>query len=223
MTEKGSTSSTSNWQRLQLADFGKPAANEPAKTRTASANKVAEENNSDYEQTQGYLRGYDDGLAEGRVAGFAAGEASGTSVGQQAANQLLALAANLDKTVTEAEQEIASEVLALALEISRQILRQTVAVNSDVVLPVIREALAQLPQQHAAIHLHPDDVASVRKYAAEQFQHAGHRIHEDPQLQRGDVVIEANGAQVDATLATRWRRIVESLGSKTPWIDDEKS
>ena len=57
----------------------------------------------------------------------------------------------------------------------------------------------------------------MRSYAGDQLSHVGHRIHEDARLQRNDVSIEAGGAHVDATLATRWRRVVETLGRDLAW------
>lgn len=218
MTEK---KSPQNWQRLQLADFGKS----PDKPRPALTVANKQQNSaaaSEPDQTQGFLRGYDDGLVAGRFEGFAAGEAAGSAEGRQAANQLLSIAANLDHALTEVNREIADEILALALEISRQMLRQAIAVKPDVVLSVIRDALTHLPHHHAAIYLNPEDAALVRRYAGDQFAHAGHHIHEDPRLKRNDVIIEANGAQVDATIETRWRRVVDSLGGDTNWIDTGK-
>lgn len=220
MTDKASAPS---WQRLKLADFGNSADSTHLGMSPVQKPAKAGKPEPASDQAHGFTKGYDDGLAAGRVEGFAAGEAAGMAEGQQAAHQLLSLAASLDRTLTDLNQEIADEVLALALEIAHQVLRQAVATKPDVVLPVVREALGQLPHQHAAIYLHPADAELVRKHAGDQLSHAGHRIHEDPKLRRGDVMIESNGAQVDATLATRWRRIVESLGSTTPWINDEKT
>lgn len=222
MTDKRSPP---NWQRLKMADFGntasKPQANLALAAKQAKQAKTNAAN--EHDQTQGFLRGYDDGLVAGRFEGFTAGEAAGAAEGRQAANQLLSLAANLDRALTEIDQEIADEILALALEISRQMLRQAIAVKPEVVLAVINDALTHLPHHHAAIYLNPDDAALVRKHAGDQLSHAGHHIHEDPRLRRNDVIIEANGAQVDATLETRWRRVVESLGGKNSWTDDDKS
>lgn len=218
MTEK---KSSQNWQRLKLADFGQPA-DTPRPALSVAGKQEKPSAPGEQEQTQGFLRGYDDGLVAGRFEGFAAGEAAGSAEGRQAANQLLSLAANLDQALTEVSQDIADEILALALEVSRQMLRQTIAVKPDVVLSVIRDALTHLPHHHAAIYLNPEDAALVRRYAGDQFAHAGHQIHEDPRLKRNDVIIEANGAQVDATIETRWRRVIDSLGGRASWIDEEK-
>jgi flagellar assembly protein FliH len=220
MTDK---KSTLNWQRLQLADFGSTSDKIRPIAPVVQKQNPDPKGKDEHDQTQGFLQGYDDGLVAGRIEGFTAGEAAGAAEGQQAARQLLSLAASLDQSLIGLDQEIAEEILTLSLEIARQILRQTVAVKSEVVLAVVREALNQLPHQHAAIYLNPEDANLLRKNSGDQLAHAGHRINEDPLLQRGDVVIEANGAHVDATLSTRWRRIVESLGNNSLWIDDEKS
>lgn len=218
MTNKGSAP---DWQRLQLADFGSTA--EGARSNaTTNRKKALAATQHDNEKSQGFLKGYNEGLSTGHTEGFAAGETAGAAEGRQAADQLLLVASKLDLALTRIDREIAEEVLALSLEIARQMVRQTIAAKPETVLTVVEDALSQLPHMHAVIYLHPADAALVRKHSGDQLSHAGHRIHEDNRMQRGDVIIESGGAQVDATLATRWRRILESLGSKTPWIDEER-
>ena len=78
-------------------------------------------------------------------------------------------------------------------------------------LAVVGEALAQLPHQHAAIHLSTDAFA-VRSYLGDALAHAGHRILEEPAMKPGDCLLESGGSQIDATTATRWRRVIENLG-----------
>jgi flagellar assembly protein FliH len=62
----------------------------------------------------------------------------------------------------------------------------------------------------------------TRSYAGEQLSHSGHRIHENAKLARGDVMIEAGSSQIDASLATRWRRVLATIGQDTPWLADDK-
>ena len=118
----------------------------------------------------------------------------------------------------ELDQAVADELTSLALAIAQQVLRQTIAIQPESIIGVIHQALAEMPLQHAAIHLHPDDASLARSYAGDQLTHAGHRIHENPKLAHGDVVIESGGSHLDATMATRWRRVVETLGKDTPWV-----
>lgn len=220
MTDKVSAP---NWQRLKLNDFGSTGDNGRGGHGLSQKPAAVTDNKAESELAQGFQKAYAEGQRTGHAAGFAAGEAAGAAEGRQAAQQLMAVATKLDNSLSGLDDEIAQEVLALALEIARQMLCQSIALKPDVVLAVVREALNQIPHQHAAIYLNPTDAALLRKHSGEQLGHEGHRIHEDSRLHPGDVVLEASGAQVDASLATRWRHIVEGLGNKTPWIDVEES
>ncbi len=66
-------------------------------------------------------------------------------------------------------------------------------------------------------------MALVRQHLGEQLSHGGHRLQEDARLQRGECRIDGQGAQVDATLETRWRRVLESIGhDRARWqVPDE--
>ena len=206
------------WERWELASFdgaAEVAGGIPGKP--ASPELSAEEIREIREQAQreGHKAGYAVGLAEGAAAGLAQAEAAG----REEALRLATTLENLEKCITELNQAVADDLLALSMEIARQLVRQTVAAKPDVVLGVIREALEQLPLLHAAVRLNPEDASLVRLRAGDQLAHAGHRIHEDPKLKRGDVIIEAGGSHLDASLASRWRRVVQALGQDAPWTD----
>ncbi|MBN8440742.1 MAG: flagellar assembly protein FliH [Thauera sp.] len=156
------------------------------------------------------------GHAEGYAAGFEAGREAGLAEGAAAVSQsverLGQLADNLDQALTQLDQEVAEDLMALAIEIARQMVQHTLATHPQTILETVRSALALIPQGHAQIRLHPDDYELVRQHMGEHLGHAGHRLVEDAELQRGSCRIDSAGAQVDATLETRWRRILESLG-----------
>ena len=153
-----------------------------------------------------------EGQAEGHSAGHEQGYAEGKALAEEEATRLVALAEQLEQALTGIDHEVAEELMALAIELARQMVRETLAQHPESILDTIRLALQQLPQGHAHIHLHPDDLALVRKHSGEQLSHSGHRLQEDANLMRGDCRVDAGGAQVDATLETRWRRVLESLG-----------
>lgn len=208
-------SSLTAWERWELASFdaaSEPLAGAPAKNATValSEEEIREQVRREVHQ-EAYAAGHAEGLAAGRMEAEAAG--------REEALRLAAAMESLEQCIAELERSVADDLLALGVEIARQVVRQTVAVKPDLVLGVIREALDQLPMLHAAIRLNPEDASLVRLRAGDQLSHAGHRIHEDPKLKRGDVVIEAGGSHVDASLATRWRRTVEALGQNAPWVD----
>ncbi len=210
------------WERWELASFdnGTMVAANGAAIHAAAAEKTnvpldrAEiERLCAEAQKEGYQAGYDSGYQIGKRDGYAAGQ---TAAKEEAAR--IGKAANeLDQALQEFDQQVADELLALAVEIARQVLRKEIAERPETILAVVNEALKHLPHQHVAIHLNPEDASLVRSYQGDVLAHAGHRILEEPTLKRGDCLLEAGGSQIDASTATRWRRVIESLGIASAW------
>ena len=210
-------SSLTAWERWELASFDPNAGG----GERAESPAEAEELQALREQAAraGHEEGYAAGHAEGLAQGLAAGQTQAEAMGREEALRLARTADALEACIAELNDAVAAELLALSLEVARQLVRQTIAARPEVILGAIREALEQFPLQHASIRLNPEDASLVRLRAGDQLTHAGHRIHEDAKLARGDVVVEAGGSHIDATLSARWRRIVDSLGQAAPWVD----
>ncbi len=155
---------------------------------------------------------------EGRLAGYAAGQAAA----REEAVRLQRAVEGLEQALTELDQQVADELLALAVEIARQVVRREISAHPEVILGVVHEALEQLPHQHATIYLNPEDSSLVRSHLGDSLAHAGHRILEAPHLKQGDCLVEVGGSQIDAKVATRWRRVVESLGIESAWTQPEE-
>jgi flagellar assembly protein FliH len=204
----------SAWERWEMASFdeARPAVSRPPASPGPAAAAVVLPTASEIEQIhkqsqeQGYQAGYAEGAAKARA---------------EAAN-LAGLVRQLDEALVNIDREVAAELLALSVEIARLVIGQTLAVHPEAILDVVHAALAELPHQHAAIHLHPDDALLVRTHMGEQLTHTGHRILDDAQVARGGCIIESGGSQVDGALATRWRRVLESMGTPSEWIVADK-
>lgn len=211
------------WERWELASFdeGKipppaaapPVAPPPPEEEVMQAMRLptAEEIDKLYQEAR------EEGLKKGREEGAQAGFKEGQAKALAEAQRLTKTVAKLEKSLDELDFLIADEVLALAVELAREVIRQEITARPETLLTVVREALAQLPHHHAAIYLHPDDASLLRSYMGDQLAHGGHRIHEDFKLTRGDCVLEAGGSQLDATVAMRWQRVLESLGISRAW------
>lgn len=216
-----------SWQ-LDSIDDGTPAPRPPLKKSPIPAGMkmpTAAELEQVHQDIHAEARrqGYEEGHAEGLTLGIAVGKAEGEKAGRAAAAQLLAVAAKLDSALAELDGAVAEELTALALEIARQTLCQSIEYKPETIIGVVREAVGQLSHQHANIYLHPEDASLVRMYSGDQLAHAGHRIQDDTRLKRGDVLVESGGAQIDGTVANRWKRVVASLGLTTPWVEEEKT
>lgn len=204
------------WERWELAEFDGPTsrlANPRPAGEQAPQAAVVLPTAADVERIheeahrQGYQAGYEEGQLKAR------GEAE----------RLGRAAIQLEDALAGLESGVADELLALALELARQVVRREIHAYPESLLDVVREALAQLPHQHAAIYLHPEDASLVRSYLGEQLTHAGHRIHEDDQLKRGDCKLEASGGHLDASVATRWQRVLDGLGMESAWQETPTS
>ena len=197
------------WQRWELASLGPAAARIPAAgTQTKSAAKLPTAEDIERIHRDAHKQGYDAGYEEG------------TARARMEALRLHTLVEQLDGALMEFDQKVAEELLGLALEVARQVLRQAIAARPETILEVVKEALLQLPHQHAALYLHPEDASLVRSYLGDQLAHAGHRLHEEPAMARGGVRVDAGGSHLDASVETRWRRVIESMGAASEWIEN---
>lgn len=158
---------------------------------------------------------------EAHESGYAAGYEEGAARARSEAETIGGLLENLHTSLQGLEQSIAEQLLALSVEIAGQILRQSLRIKPELILPVVREAVSALPphQGHPILLVHPDDATLIRTHLGEQLAHNSWRIIEDTTLTAGGCRVELASSEVDATLETRWRRVVEALGSSREWLD----
>jgi flagellar assembly protein FliH len=222
-TDTRPVASLTAWERWELASFDDTETKsgltenettlQPPPLTTDEINRLHE-----VARQEGYQKGFDTGYKEGSETGHEAALAEG----RQLSTQITQIISRLETGISELEQSVADDLLALAIEIARKVTHQTIAIQPQVILGIIRDALAQLPLQHAIIHLHPADVALIDSFNEKQITQAGHRIQEDAQLLRGDVVIEAGNTHLDARLATRWQHAIAALDQDIPWLATDR-
>lgn len=158
-------------------------------------------------QEQGYAAGYEEGIASARAS----------------ASKIDALLNNLEQSLKQLDQDVADQLLATSVEIANQIVRQSLRIKPELLLPVVREAITTLHPHlaHPALFAHPDDAALIRTHLGDQLAHNNWRIIEDTSLTPGGCRIELGASEVDATLETRWRRVIESIGISQDWLNDK--
>ena len=157
---------------------------------------------------------------QARDEGFQAGYAEGMQKALQENRRFAELIGVFEQQMDE---QVASELLALSLDIARQMLHQALKVNPELLLGVVREAIGTLPHFNQGAHLvlHPDDAALVRERMGEQLTHSGWKIFEDARIERGGARIETANSQIDASLETRWKRVVAAMGQDATWLIQE--
>lgn len=151
--------------------------------------------------------------------GFAAGMRDGRAQGEVFSLHMKDLLTELDRSLQRFEGAMAEEILDLALEVARQLVRQSIRANPELVLTVVREAIESLPQltEHPVLILHPEDAKHVRQMLAYEYQESVWRVVEDLHMERGGCRVETSESEIDATLESRWKRIVAVLGYDASW------
>lgn len=160
---------------------------------------------------------------EAHEQGYAAGYAEGIAKARSSAARIDAVMLSLQQSIKELDQHVADQLLATSVEIANQMLRQSLHIRPDLLLPVVREAVAALHPHsgHPALFAHPDDVKLIRTQLGDQLAHNNWRIIEDATLTAGGCRVELGASEVDATIETRWRRIIESIGISQEWLIDK--
>lgn len=160
---------------------------------------------------------------EAHQQGYAAGHEEGLAQLRASATRIDALLRSLQESLAELDQKVADRLLATALEIASQVLRHSLRIKPELLLPVVKEAIALLYTHagHPALFVHPDDAALIRTHLGDQLAHNNWRIIEDTSLSPGGCRAELGSSEVDATLETRWRRVLESIGVSQEWLSDK--
>ncbi len=118
------------------------------------------------------------------------------------------------------EREMAQAVLQLAVDLARQVVRETIAVRPEILVPLVHDALAGIARtaDAGAVHVHPADLPIVEERIGDALAHAGWKPFADESIERGGCRLAFSGGEVDATVATRWSRVMAQLERDDAWL-----
>jgi len=167
-------------------------------------------------EEQARKEGYDAGHAEGLEKGLA----EGREMAAMETDRLRGLADTFAEEISKADETISHQVLDLSIDLARALLKTALAVNPELVIPIVREAVRYLPvlQQPALLYLNPNDAVLVRQHIGDELTKTGWQLSEDPHLEAGSCRVETASNQIDASLPTRWQRLTAALGKNTSWL-----
>lgn len=215
-------------QRWQIGDFSAasaspipPEAPAPAAELSCPPEEISEpvitlptqeEIEGIYNQAQqeGYAAGLEIGRREGEEAALQEAEAAR----QEALNSIATLTAAWREALASLDQTVAEQTLDVALEVATQVIGSTVKIQRERILPIVREALQALPLHHGHIsaHVHPDDLATLQEGVGLLGATDPIKCVADPSLSPGSCMLRAGHSEIDASLNTRWRRVLENMG-----------
>ncbi|MDX9874481.1 MAG: flagellar assembly protein FliH [Spongiibacteraceae bacterium] len=196
--------------RRPREEEGAAEAAEPAPTVTAGELEAI----TQQAWEEGHEAGYRDGHAEGRAAGHSEGLAAGRAEAQAELDAQLAalrdIMAALQAPISQQHEAIEAALLRLSLDIARAVLDREPALPPDQLLPVVREAVRQLPvgERNITVMLNPEQAQQVQ--AAADWP-ASWRIEGDPSLALNGCRVETEHALVDYTQSLRFRQVAARL------------
>jgi len=207
-TEADSESTDADAQQAQAAG---PSPEEVEAT-FASAREQGREH--------GYKEGFEQGHSEGLETGHSEGHKDGWDKGHKEATlqarRLKQLVEAMDRSLDELDTAVARELLSLATALAREMVGRSLALQPEAVADTVREALQHIPQSKVQIHLHPDDMTLVREHLKDQLEAGHHRLVADRDITRGGCRLDSVATEVDATVETRWQRVLRSIGKEGP-------
>src|SRR5262245_3554225 len=120
-------------------------------------------------------------------AAHAEGLAEGRARAASIAAQLQAVLGSVTAEIQKWETQIAEDIVSLAVEIARQVARESLAVRRELIVPVVRDAMQQMPLFNTPVRLglHPADVEIVREEIGDQLSQLGWKIVEDERVEPG--------------------------------------
>ena len=154
---------------------------------------------------------------QARDEGYRAGLAEARE-GNQRVTQLLS---GVGASVARMEREMAQSLVKLAIDLARQVVRESIAARPDMLVPVVSEALSGLARSAdpGGLYVNPADLSLVEERLGDALEHGGWKPFADDRVERGGCRLEFTGGQVDATIATRWARVMAQLERSDAWLD----
>lgn len=206
------------------ADQGEPALPDPAEVlaeierlrEAARARGHAEGYAAGHSQGHqaGYQEGHEQGLKEGRETGLAEGRADGLESARAEAEALRKLTESCAESLSNIEAEAGEALVSLALRVAEQVLRSTLSTEPERILDLIRDVVQVDGSQQGMLklRLNPADLELVDQYLQHDASVPQWRLQADPAIERGGCIVETALGNIDATLQTRWQRVVSTLG-----------
>jgi len=157
---------------------------------------------------------------QSREEGRAAGYQEGLKQAEQEAHRLRALLDGVQRDLSRMDETIADQLLALALDVSRRMVGEALKVRPELVLSVVQEAVRCLPDFENPVRLlmHPEDAALVQSHLAAQVAANGWLIVPDNGTARGGCKLATATTEIDATVSSRWARVLAALGQSQDWL-----
>jgi len=163
---------------------------------------------------EGLAAGFEAGLQDGQKQGQEQGQKEGQQQGQQHAQALQRLAQAAAHALHGLEREVGQALVHLAVSIAERVLHSTLDAHPEKLLDLVREIVCLHGEDDALLTLrvHPSDVERLQQALQQEGGAPRWRLLADATVQAGGCQAQTALGSVDATLQTRWRKVVGMLG-----------
>ena len=152
--------------------------------------------------------------------GFSKGKEEGILSAEQEIEKKLKrldeLVVSFKHSIQGLEQVFEQQVIDLSIAIAKAIVRSQITTNQEVIVNVVKEALACLPKsvQDIEVLLNADDLAMLNEYINAKGLLAEFKdisCKEDASISRGGCMVNSNISHVDATLEKRLADVLNNV------------
>lgn len=169
----------------------------------------------DAAEQAGFAQGHSEGFEQGKNEGLEAGRQQGL---MEMRSQLTleqqrfhTLANALFNPLTAQDDDLEHMLLDVICSLTQSVVQRELKLDSTQILTLVKAAVDALPigSKNLRVSLHPDDLAAVAQYAAEQ--QVEWTLLADPQLQPGGCKIETLESRVDFSVSQRLQTVLEQF------------
>lgn len=154
-----------------------------------------------------------EGFEEGKKEALAKAAADASSIRDQARSVLR----QAEEVRRQTIESLESDIVKLAIEMTEKILSAKLKLDPRVVVEIAKEAIGMLHNRdQVVLYVNPSDVdlyEEKRDDLTKTLSPKGELIIiRDPAIKAGGCIAETENGRVDATLDSRWKALLESLG-----------
>ncbi|GLX77621.1 flagellar assembly protein FliH [Thalassotalea insulae] len=163
---------------------------------------------------EGKKSGHEEGVKLGHQEGVEAGLAEGQATIEQLAQQWQTLTEQLHQPLAQVEQNIEQQLLHLVVQLTEAITLEEAKTNPAILISAISAGMKALPSHdvQTQILLHPEDIKLVeQQFTSEYVEEQGWRLMAAPQLDRGSCQIENSTSNIDLSIKSRIREVLDSF------------
>lgn len=160
----------------------------------------------------GIQQGIREGINEGREKGYQAAYADARAE----LDRLKDLMLQLENLMSQIETDVPEQIMKMSVALASRMFQEALRVRPELILPVVKNAISSLPYAitDPVLVLSPADAVLVKKHLQAELVHSDWEIIEDPNIASGGFLVRSANSELDATVETRWKQIIETLGQE---------